>query len=373
MGSAVPVRRSITDVIRLRRGPGGCHDRAVMDTSAIVIGAGQAGIAAALALQERGLRPLVLEAGDDTAGSWPHYYDSLRLFTPAHLDGLPGRPFPGDPNRYPTRDEVADYLRQCAKELTVRTGQRVHSVTRTDGGFRVQATEGAEFTASVVIAASGMFGNPHRPNIPTLNAYTGKVMHSADYRSPEAFAGQRVVVIGSGNSAFQIAVELASHAEVILASRTPLRYATTEPIPADSRFWRVLSLAARLPAGRFFHSGTIPIIDTNGHRELIDGGQLEVAEMFAAAEGTDLRWPDGRTTRVDVVILATGYRPALQYLDDLITLDAAGFPQHRHGVSTTHRGLAFIGLEYQRSILSGTLHGVGRDSHYLARRLSRHL
>src|SRR5690606_24371460 len=100
-------------VIRLRPRMAGCHDRAVMDTSAIVIGAGQAGIAAALALQERGLRPLVLEAGDDTAGSWPHYYDSLRLFTPAHLDGLPGRPFPGDPNRYPTRDEVADYLRRC--------------------------------------------------------------------------------------------------------------------------------------------------------------------------------------------------------------------------------------------------------------------
>ncbi|WP_324191544.1 NAD(P)-binding domain-containing protein [Nocardia cyriacigeorgica] len=79
---------------------------------------------------------------------------------------------------------------------------------------------GAEFTASVVIAASGMFGNPHRPNIPALNTYTGKVMHSADYRPSEAFAGQRVVVIGSGNSAFQIAVELASHAEVILASRT---------------------------------------------------------------------------------------------------------------------------------------------------------
>ncbi|MGK8465848.1 NAD(P)-binding domain-containing protein [Nocardia cyriacigeorgica] len=110
-----------------------------MDTSAIAIGAGQAGIAAALALQDRGLRPLVLEAGDDTAGSWPHYYESLRLFTPAHLDGPPGRPFPGDPNRYPTRDEVADYVRQCAKELTVRTGQRVHTVTRIDGGYRIQA------------------------------------------------------------------------------------------------------------------------------------------------------------------------------------------------------------------------------------------
>lgn len=349
----------------------GCHDRAVMDTSAIVIGAGQAGIAAALALQERGLRPLVLEAGDDTAGSWPHYYDSLRLFTPAHLDGLPGRPFPGDPNRYPTRDEVADYLRRCAEDLTVRTGQRVHRVSRVDGGYRVQTTEGTEFTAPMVIAASGMFGNPHRPDIPALNSYTGEVSHSSDYRAPEPFAGQRVVVVGSGNSAFQIAVELASHAEVILASRTPLRYATTEPIPADSRFWRVLSLAARLPAGRFFHSGTIPVIDTDGHRELIDSGKLEATEMFTAADGTELRWADGRTARVDAVILATGYRPALQYLDGLITVDAAGFPSHRNGLSTARPGLAFIGLEYQRSILSGTLHGVGRDSHYLARKLTR--
>ncbi|TLG10911.1 FAD-dependent oxidoreductase [Nocardia cyriacigeorgica] len=342
-----------------------------MDTSAIVFGAGQAGIAAALALQDRGLRPLVLEAGDDTAGSWPHYYDSLRLFTPAHLDGLPGRPFPGDPNRYPTRDEVADYLRHCAKDLTVRTGQRVHTVARTDGGYRVLTTDGAEFTAPIVVAATGMFGNPHRPAIPALDSYTGQVLHSADYRSPEPFAGQRVVVVGSGNSAVQIAVELASHAEVTLAARTPLRYATTEPIPADSRFWRVLSLAARLPVGRFFHSGTIPVIDTNGYKALIDGGHLDVTRLFTAADGTTLQWADRRARGVDSVVLATGFRPALQYLDDLITFDASGFPAHRHGVSTTHPGLAFIGLEYQRSILSGTLHGVGRDSRYLAHRLTR--
>lgn len=158
------------------------------------------------------------------------YYDSLRLFTPAHLDSLPGRPFPGDPNRYPTRDEVADYLRQCAKELTVRTGQRVHMVSRIDGGYRVQTTEGAEFTASVVIAASGMFGNPHRPNIPALNTYTGKVMHSADYRSPEAFAGQRVVVIGSG----------------IRRSRSPWNWHHTR-----KSSWRHVPRCAMRPPSRF--------------------------------------------------------------------------------------------------------------------------
>ncbi|NKY58116.1 flavin-containing monooxygenase [Nocardia flavorosea] len=345
-----------------------------MDTPAIVIGAGQAGIAAASALSEYGFRPVVLEAGSDTAGSWPNYYDRLRLFTPAQLNALPGRPFPGDPHRYPTRDEVAAYLRKCAAAIPgeVLTGHRVATVDRSGATFRVHTTTGAEFTAPVVVSATGSFANPYRPELPGLSAYTGEVLHAADYRRPHPFAGRRVVVVGSGNSAVQIAVELAAESPVILAHRSPLRYATNEPIPADSRFWRAISLASRLPIGRFFHSGTIPIVDTEGYRSILEQGNPEARPMFTRAEGPVLHWPDGRSEEVDHVVLATGYRPALTHLSTLCPPDAAGFPPHRNGISTAHPGLAFLGLEYQRNILSGTLHGAGRDSRYLARYLARY-
>ncbi|WP_280387073.1 flavin-containing monooxygenase [Nocardia wallacei] len=344
-----------------------------MSTPAIVIGAGQAGISAASALQDNGFRPVVLESGSDTAGSWPHYYESLRLFTPAWLNGLPGRPFPGDPHRYPGRDEVADYLRGCAAAIDgdVHTGQEVVSVVRDGAWYYVRTAAGAEFSAPVVVSATGGFANPYRPEIAALEGYSGQVLHAADYRAPEAFAGRRVVVVGSGNSAVQIAVEIASVGEVILACRTPIRYATTEPIPPDSRFWRVVSAASRLPVGRFFHPGTIPVIDTGGYRRAIDSGMPEAREMFCAADGSVLRWPDGREADVNAVVLATGYRPALRHLRDLVEFDDAGLPAHRNGLSRAHPGLAFLGLEYQRNILSGTLHGVGPDSRYLARRLAR--
>ncbi|WP_024805468.1 NAD(P)/FAD-dependent oxidoreductase [Nocardia sp. BMG51109] len=344
-----------------------------MTTTAIVIGAGQSGIAAAFALRDNGFRPLVLEAGSDTAGSWPHYYDSLRLFTPAHFNALPGRPFPGDPDRYPTRDEVAAYLRTCAADLgdAVRTGHGVTSVVRDGSGYRLRTVDGAEFVAPVVVSATGSFANPHRPHIPGLARYTGRVMHAADYRTPAQLAGQRVVVVGSGNSAVQIAVELAAVADVILACRTPIRYASTEPIPARSRFWSLLASAARLPVGPLFGTGTIPVIDTDGYRNALRAGRPEVRDMPTAAAGTVLCWPDDRRDHVDTVVLATGYRPALPHLRAVITLDRNGFPRHRHGLSSTHPGLAFVGLEYQHTILSATLHGVGRDSRHVARRLAR--
>lgn len=345
-----------------------------MDTPAIVIGAGQAGTAAALALSEHGFRPVVLEAGPDTAGSWPDYYDSLRLFTPAHMNALPGRPFPGDPHRYPARDEVAAYLRRCAAAVPgeVRTGHRVTTVDRPGAWYRVRTTAGAEFTAPVVVSATGSFANPHRPDIPGLSGYTGQVLHAAEYRRPHSFAGQRIVVVGSGNSAVQIAVELAAAARVILAHRSPLRYATGKPIPADSRFWRALTLASRLPIGRFFRSGTIPIVDTEGYRDTFEQGNPEPRPMFVRAGERVLHWSDGRSEEVDTVVLATGYRPALAHLGALCTPDTAGLPPHRNGISTVHPGLAFLGLEYQRTILSGTLHGVGSDSRHLARQLARY-
>lgn len=186
----------------------------------IIIGAGQSGMAAATALRSRGLRPMILEASQNCAGSWPQYYDSLYLFSPARFSAMPGLAFPGDPDRYPHRDEVVAYLESYAAQLDdveVRTGTRVTAVATEGPGFTVHTAGGERFSASGVVAASGSVGNPYRPALAGEEHFEGPITHVVDYRNPEPYAGARVVVLGAGNSAIQVAHELAKEATVTVA------------------------------------------------------------------------------------------------------------------------------------------------------------
>ncbi|MFF5637336.1 NAD(P)-binding domain-containing protein [Streptomyces sp. NPDC012825] len=153
-----------------------------------VIGGGQSGLATAHALPSEGLRPVVLEASDTAAGSWPRYYDSPTLFSPARYSSLPGIPFPGDPGHRPHRDEVAAYLTGYAAclDADIRTGHRITGVRRGDAGFEVELADDSTLGAPAVVAASGTFGRPHRPALAGLDGFTGTVPHAADYRRPEA-------------------------------------------------------------------------------------------------------------------------------------------------------------------------------------------
>jgi putative flavoprotein involved in K+ transport len=158
---------------------------------------------------------VVLEASGRAAGSWPRYFDSLTLFSPARYSSLPGMPFPGaDRDCYPHRDEVVAYLTAYADRLDaeIRTNCRVSAVRRTGDGFAVELEGGGRLSARAVVAASGTFGRPHRPALPGLEEYAGQVLRAADYRSPAPFPCRRVVVVGAGNSAVQIAAEPAKTA-----------------------------------------------------------------------------------------------------------------------------------------------------------------
>lgn len=332
---------------------------------AIVIGAGQSGLAAAHALRQAGRAPVVLEAGVEPVGSWPSYYDSLTLFSPARYSSLPGMPFPGDPDHYPRRDEVVDYLRRYAKNLDadIRTGHRVESVRADRAGFRVEVADGTTLTAPIVIAASGAFGRPHRPGLPGLDAFTGTVLHSADYHEPGPFAGQRVIVVGAANTAVQVGYELAEVATVTLATRKPVRFAPQRPLGRDVHFWSIASGFDHLPIGHLLKTQPhMPVNDDGRYRAAIEAGKPDQRRMFTAIDGDTVTWSDGSTERVDTILLATGYRPALTYLDPV---DLG----HRKGISTIHPGLGYGGLEWQRSFASATLRGAGRDARYVVRRL----
>ncbi|MFI6108684.1 flavin-containing monooxygenase [Streptomyces sp. NPDC051310] len=335
-----------------------------------VIGGGQSGLAAAHALREQGLRPVILEASEQAAGSWPRYYDSLTLFSPARFSSLPGLPFGGDPDRYPCQDEVVAYLLRYAGHLDaeIRTGHLVAGVHAAGEGFEILLGNGSALGARAVVAATGAFGRPNRPRLPGLDSFTGRVLHVAEYRSPGAFAGRRVVVVGAGNSAVQVAAELAQVAQVSLATRTPVKWFRQRPaLGLDLHFWLKATGLDIAPLGRFRRNPpSTPVIDDGRYRAALAAGRPDRRPLFTGIDGPKVTWPDGTTEEVDVIILATGYAPDLAYLAPLGALTEDGHPRHRDGISLTRARLGFVGLEWQRSLSSASLRGVGRDAGYVA-------
>ncbi|MFP8905458.1 flavin-containing monooxygenase [Streptomyces atacamensis] len=341
------------------------------DADLIVIGAGQSGLATAALAPRRGFaRTLVLEAADRAGGAWPRYYDSLTLFSPARYSALPGADFPGDPDRYPSRDEVVAYLRAYARRLPARihTSTTVVSAVREQGAWAVRAGDGRRFTARAVVAATGDYGNPRMPDLPGRAEYGGRVLHAADYRNPGGFAGRRIVVVGGGNSAVQIAAELGAVADVTLATRRPIGWTPQRRLGKDLHWWLKHTGLDAAPVGRLLHRVPVPVLDDGRHRALLQERGVDRREMFTRLTPEGVVWADGTEEAVDTVLAATGYRPAFPYLTGTGALDTGGRPLHRGGVATTAPGLGFVGLEFQRCFSSKTLRGAGRDA---ARVLSR--
>ena len=341
---------------------------------AIVIGAGQSGLAAAHALARRGLAPVVLEAGAEPVGAWPHYYDSLTLFSPARYSSLPGMPFPGDPERYPHRDEVVDYLRRYAAGLDadIRIHHQVTAVTADSDGYAVHTPE-QTLHAPIVISATGGFTRPHRPALPGLDTFPGTTLHASDYRNPAPFAGQRVVVVGAGNSAVQIAIELSATARVTLATRTPVRFVAQRPLGRDIHAWSTRLGLDHLPIGpRLSRPPKSPVLDTGVYRAALRAARPGRRPMFTRIDGSEVVWADGTSEHVDTIVLATGYRPTLDHLAPLSALGSDGAPDQVAGIARIHPGLGYVGLEWQRSLASATLRGVGRDAAHVVERLTAH-
>jgi putative flavoprotein involved in K+ transport len=338
---------------------------------ALVIGAGQAGLAAGYHLRRAGLSFAILEAADKPGGSWPGYYESLTLFSPSRYLGLPGMP-----ERFPTRDEVTAYLRRYAESfgLPVLTGERVLRAERAGAGFRVLKAGGGEYRARTLIAATGSFARPHRPRFPGQEAFRGRILHAAEYRNTGPFRGKRVVVVDAGNSAVQIAHELAAVARTTLATRAPLRFEPQTILGRDVHFWLSATGLDRLPLGRLFDvSEPGGVVDDGTYAAAVRSGRPDRRPVFSRFTEGGVVWDEGEEAAVDAVVLATGYRPNLDYLRPLGILREDGRPYQRAGMARSVPGLYFVGLPFQISFASATLRGVGPDAELVVARARRHL
>jgi putative flavoprotein involved in K+ transport len=342
---------------------------AVLDV--VVVGGSQAGLAMAWHLAQQGLRFVVLEAGPELGHTWRSRWESLKLFTPAQYDALPGMAFPALADTYPTKDPVADYLQAYAAafQLPVRLNAQVTDLRRVGDDFEVR-TDDATYQARQVVVATGPFQVPFvPPPAGKLDASVTQV-HSADYRNPQALPEGPVLVVGGGNSGFQIAEELA-------ATRTvDLSIATTYPMLPQRRagrdlFWWLTRLGVmRVTAGSRLGrraSRREFIIGTN--RKRLERAGVRFRPRLVDAEGRTVRFADhSLLDDVGVVVWATGYRSDYAWIQ-IPGVVREGHVVHRRGVSEVP-GLYFLGLSWQHTRGSALLGFVNDDATYLADRIA---
>lgn len=342
----------------------------------LIIGGGQAGLSVGYHLERRGRPFVVLDASERIGDAWRDRWDSLRLFTPAKYDGLDGMPFPAPPYSFPTKDEMADYLEAYAAHfrLPVRSGVRVDRLTRGSGGRYVAVSGDHRYEADNVVVAMSDYQVPERPAFASQLAPDVLQLHSFAYRNPDQLREGPVLLVGAGNSAAEIARELAPRHTVWMSGRDtghmPFRI---EGLAARLIMLRLVLrlgfhhiLTVRTPIGRklrakILHRGG-PLIRVKP-RDLARMGVRRVPRTTGVRGGRPVL-EDGRLLDVANVIWCTGFRPGFDWID-LPVLGAAE-PKHRSGFVDDHAGLYFVGLFFLHALSSGMIQGVGRDADRVA-------
>ena len=344
----------------------------------IVIGGGQAGLSIGHHLAKGNTRFVILDENDRVGDAWRKRWDSLRLFTPARLNGLPGMPFDSPKWSFPTKDEMGDYLAAYAERfsLPVRTGVRVESVTQDDGRF-VVAIGGERLEARNLVVATGALRVPKLPPFAAELDPRIVQLHSVEYRNPSQLLDGDVLVVGVGNSGAEIAYELAENRRCLLAGASKGEIF----VPHGSRRSRVMFRAIRFFGHHVLRTDTRigrkvgpklaakgPPLIRRKEADLAAAGIERVARVIGVHDGLPLL-DDGRVLDVPNVVWCTGFRTDFSWID-LPAFDDDGRPLHERGVVESVPGLYFAGLIFQYSLTSDVLPNGGRDAEYVARHIA---
>ncbi len=338
-----------------------------------VIGAGQAGLAVGYFLARQGRRFVIVDGADAVGAAWRNRWDSLILFTPRRYDSLPGLAFPGDPDGYPTRDEVITYLENYSANfaLPVQLNSTVRSLTKQEATF-VLNLDDHTIKANQVVVATGPFQTPRVPSFAGELGPDTFQTHSADYRAPRDVPPGVVLVVGGGNTGFQIASELSSTHDVHLSigsRQTPL----PQRVLGRDLFWwlkatRVLDTTVDSRLGqRLTNSRHVDRL----YSPRVAAGGVTIKPRAIGASGHTVYFADGTELAVDAVIWATGFGLDHTWIN-LPLATEHGQPRHRRGVTDTP-GLYFLGLPWQHTRGSALLGWVKDDAEYLAQHIAAHI
>jgi putative flavoprotein involved in K+ transport len=348
--------------------------QAAADADVAIVGAGQAGLALGSSLGRRGLRFVILERAHEIAPAWRDRWDSLTLFTPRRYSALPGLSFPGDPDGYPTRDEVITYLERYAEtfELPVELNSEVTRLERGDDGrFRLQV-DGRTSTAGQVVVATGPFQTPFVPELAGKVSRDVFQTHAVGYRRPDDVPGGTVLVVGGGNTGFQIAKELSETHKVVLSIGSPQKPLPQQVLGRDLFWWltklRILDKSVETRLGRKL--STRDTLIGSSPRELEKRYGVDLKPRLVDADGRRARFEDGSELEADAVIWATGYHPDYSWIK-LPILDADGRLRHRRGV-TDVSGLYFLGLTWQHTRGSALIGWVKDDAEFIAETIAEY-
>ena len=374
----------------------------MVEHEVVVIGAGQAGIATALALKDRGIAALVVDEADQVASRWQGRYDRLRLNSSRPTSHLPGRPYPKGTPMFPTRDQVVEHIQGHARDagLELLLGTRVERLSRGNGGWTVETGNG-ELGARQVVLATGYEDEPLVPDWDGRESFAGDVIHSADYRNADRFESRKVLVVGPGCSGMEIAHDLAmgGAAKVWLAVRTPptiisragpgglpgewigmaLLYFPTRFADAFARFGSRQDFGDLNEYGlpvpeeglmtRFRRDGTVPSIVDSEVIDAIKEGAVEVVGAVESLDSTGVALADGSRVEPDAIICATGYRRALEPLvGHLGVLDYRGRPAIA-APKPAAAGLRFVGYTSRPGALGFMSRQAKRSAKAVAREL----
>jgi putative flavoprotein involved in K+ transport len=352
---------------------------ATQHTDVLVVGAGQSGLALGYHLQRRGREVLLVDRNERIGDSWRARWDSLKLYSPASRDGLPGMRFPAGRTAYPTKDEMGDYLEAYAArfELPVRLRTEIGTLTQEDGRF-VAHTGGSRIEAETVVVASGVFEKPYVP------AFAGELspditqLHSSVYRNLAQLQDGPVLVVGASHSGADIAYEAASRHEVVLSGRD------TGQLPAsiESRRGRMLFrglffagthiLTVDTPMGRKMRThvrhGGAPLLRYR-RPDLRKAGVERVLERTMGVQDGMPVLDGGRVIDVKNVVWCTGFRPDFGWIRLPLEIGEDGYPVQYRGASTTP-GLYFVGLPFLHSFASMLIGGADRDAERIAEQIA---
>jgi putative flavoprotein involved in K+ transport len=356
------------------------------DHDVIVIGAGQAGLAAGYHLARRGIEFVILEASGRVGDVWRERYDSLRLYSPARYNALPGLPFPLAGHAFPTGRQMGDYLEAYADHhrLPVEAGVRVDRLRASTGadnagGYEISAGDRRR-EANQVIVATGAFQRPRVPELAQRLDPAIRQLHSADYRGPHQLGDGPVLIVGLSHSGADIAHEVAE-----AGHRTSVSGAVHGQLPfsVDSRrarlawplmrfvAWNVLTL--RTPIGRKMapkvRAGGGPLLRIRrGDLEAVGVTLNEARTVDVDARGRPML-ADGTALDVANVVWCTGFRPDYGWIE-LPVFGEDGWPKERRGVVDAQPGLSFLGIPFLYSFTSMLVLGAGRDAAYVVDRLA---